>query len=116
MPSKNKKLIQNAVSVFITTLGISGAQANAADLPRGANVHELAGNCEIGTFPQTTKAGPYNSLCHVMKDSEKCLALIKGQFFYNGQEVEVTAVPEQKVQVAKYCLEVLNRELGLKDN
>jgi hypothetical protein len=74
--------------------------------PRGADVGSRAGSCGIGPFSQVTKAGPYNQLCEIMSDSEKCLALIKGHFNPDGSH-GVTRYADK----LRYCLETLENEL-----
>jgi hypothetical protein len=102
---------------IVASLGlISGfssiSVANGLDeVPRGRDIEPLAANCNIGLFPQVSKAGPYNALCNVMQDSEKCLALIKGAFHYNGETVKVFPIKDQ--DRGRYCLNVLKNELGL---
>lgn len=109
----NKELQIKLASV-LAALGMSVASgAMAAELPRGADIDPLAGNCGIAKFPQTSKAGPYNALCDVMQDNEKCLALIKGQYNFDGQKVTVEKFYQSEVPKARYCLDVLKRDLGL---
>ncbi len=105
------------ISPFLASaiaVGLSAAPTlNAAGTPRGMNVKPLASGCRIGSFPQTTKAGEYNALCEVMQDSEKCLALIKGHFRVNGENVTLDKVSEDDLARARYCLGVLHHDLGL---
>lgn len=105
--------IRKLATAVAVTAGVVVTPAIGNDLPRGADVGPLAANCPIAKFPQTSKAGPYNILCKVMKDSEKCLALIKRQFDYDGQTVKVEKVYQEDVQRARYCLNILKEELGL---
>ena len=97
-----------------TTLSLAtillGSQAFAEfEPPRGMNVEPLAGNCGIGPFGQTSKAGMYNHLCETMPEAEKCLALVKWSFwgFDQSGQVEKTHSPEK----LEYCLEAFRREL-----
>lgn len=94
----------------LSLAGSFSAQAAPQDPPRGADVGALAGNCGIGPFAQTAKAGYYNELCDEMQDAEKCLALIKGHFRSTG---ETDNVPAQQKEKAAYCLNVLKESLGL---
>lgn len=105
----NKKTnVQLAIAGLITAAGITQS-ALAFEVARGANVETLAANCNIGSFPQTGKAGEYNGLCHVMQDAEKCLALVKRGFSETGPgEVKVEPLHDKR---AAYCFEVLTREL-----
>ena len=113
--SQKDKSLEQKIAALIAAAGLTAAAGAGAatSVPRGENVGSLAGNCSIGTFPQTSKAGPYNSLCSVMKDSEKCLAFIKGHFYFNGQDVQVHEVSQKNEAKAEYCLDVLKQELGL---
>jgi hypothetical protein len=114
--AKKNKTLQQFLGAVVATAGL-GASPLSADFqaPRGADVEPLAGNCQIGTFSQTGKAGIYNELCDVMQDSEKCLALIKGHFHYNGQTVSVQKTSEGQKAKHEYCLDVLKADLGLND-
>jgi len=87
--------------------------AGAAGVPRGADVNELAANCGIGRFPQMSKAGGYNVLCDTMQDAEKCLALVKRHFIYDGKNVTVEPVGEHDQARAAYCMDVLKRDLHI---
>ncbi|MBY0370985.1 hypothetical protein K2X33_09880 [bacterium] len=95
-----------ASAIAVASL-FTAASAVANGPPRGADVDELAGNCNIGTFPQTSKAGSYNNLCDQMSDAEKCLGLLKQHFNYNGT-TRVTHEP----QILAYCLEELGDVLN----
>jgi len=101
-----KALLASAVAAvgFATCLN---ATAKVAGPPRGQDILPGAGNCSIGSFRQTTKAGQYNVLCDVMQDSEKCLAFIKGHFDRAGNS-HVSSEPDKLT----YCLEELERVLG----
>lgn len=117
MTHKNKTLEQ----VIASAIAVAGLAASPTVLagfepPRGADVDELAGNCNIGPFPQLSKAGPYNELCNIMEDSEKCLGFIKRQFHFNGETVTVSKFHEGEADKGRYCLEVLNRDLGVDGN
>jgi hypothetical protein len=109
---ENKKLSPLFATLAVAASLSSGASALAA-VGRGMNVEPLAANCQTGKFPQTSKAGQYNVLCNVMQDSEKCLALIKGQFSFDGTNVTVAPVDHDDQAKAQYCLDVLRTELGL---
>ncbi len=87
--------------------------AGAAGLPRGADVGTLAANCNIGPFPQMSKAGGYNVLCDTMQDAEKCLALVKRHFNFDGTNVTVEPVSDHEQARAAYCLDVLKRDLHI---
>lgn len=107
--------LKNTITSMVAVAGI-GAATNASaavQLPRGADVGYLAGNCPIGAFPQTSKAGQYNALCHIMQDSEKCLAFIKGHFSFNAGVVAVEPMSGEDTEKGRYCLDVLKRDLGL---
>lgn len=104
---------KNILATVATAAAISTG-AVAAEPPRGMDVRPTAAHCRVGTFPQTTKAGPYNVLCEVMEDSEKCLAFIKGRFAFDGQKVTVQPFHPDAQAKAQYCLDVLKRDLGLK--
>ena len=86
-----------------------GAQALADELPvkRGQEIESLAGNCGIGPFGQTSKAGYYNQYCTQLTDAEKCLALVK-QSFSNGTGETRPAYEPAKLG---YCLAVFRNEL-----
>jgi hypothetical protein len=113
--SQKEKSLEQKIAALVAAAGLTAAASASAatSVPRGENVGSLAGNCSIGAFPQTSKAGPYNVLCNVMKDSEKCLAFLKGHFHFNGQTVDVRPVNHQEEAKAEYCLDVLKQELGL---
>lgn len=98
------------VAIVAASLGTYGY---AAPMPRGADVGELAANCAIGPFPQMSKAGGYNVLCNTMQDAEKCLALVKRHFSFDGTDVTVEPVAEHEQARAAYCLDVLKRDLGI---
>ncbi len=106
---KNNR-INKILAAAVTSAGmLLPATSQALSVPRGAAVDELAGNCNIGPFGQTAKAGPYNELCNVMEDPEKCLALIKQHFRFNGETVSVNqSFAPEKVE---YCLSALEAVL-----
>ncbi len=87
------------------------ASAETLSPPRGANVDPLAANCNIGPFPQTSKAGKYNQLCDIMQDSEKCLALVKDKFREVNGNVAVYPVTNLGEPRMQYCLDVLRTAL-----
>ena len=100
------------VAAVVAAASLTAQAQNARpQLPRGMNVDPLAGNCNIGTFPQTSKAGPYNQLCHIMQDPEKCLGAIKRQFFVNGDTGKISPVYSGDAPRMAYCLDVLRQEL-----
>lgn len=87
MGTKNKLGINQIIGTAVVAAGLSAslvATAKVSGLSRGADVGELAGNCGIAKFPQTSKAGGYNAICDEMQDAEKCLALIKQHFNSDG--------------------------------
>jgi len=111
MKVKERKVNRGvAVGIAVAGLTLAAQGLSKSDLPRGPDIQPLAGSCNIGPFPQTSKAGQYNQLCNVMQDAEKCLAFLKRHFHHNG---EVEAVYESDVAKANYCLDVLKRDLGL---
>lgn len=110
MKQTKKRILAALATASALALSIS---ASAAGLPRGSEIDPLAANCDIGPFPQTSKAGSYNRICHQMEDAEKCLALLKGRFHYNGQTVRVFPLSNMQAPKGEYCLAVLERELGL---
>jgi hypothetical protein len=95
-----------AVSVGATAK-VAGHTGKVSGPPRGLDILPIAGQCNIGTFPQTTKVGRYNVLCNTMADSEKCLAFIKGHFDSTGASTE-TADADRLT----YCLDELGKVLG----
>ena len=110
-PNSFRRKLASLVATVGLTASVTGS-ATAA-VPRGADVQPLAANCNIGPFPQTSKAGQYNALCNIMQDSEKCLALIKGSIYFNGTEVTTHPLTGEGVEIGRYCLDVLKRDLGL---
>jgi hypothetical protein len=109
---KKNDSIHQLLTTLVAAAGIAStvtvtAKAPGAGVPRGADVEPLAGGCNIGSFPQTTKAGRYNVLCNTMQDAEKCLAFIKGHFEANG-DTNKTNAPDKM----QYCLEELGKVLG----
>lgn len=102
----------NSKHLLASVLMLCGiGQSTKANLgpPRGQFILPYASNCQMGPFPQTAKAGEYNQLCHIMQDSEKCLAFIKGHFRQDGETVIVnkTHSPEK----AAFCLSALKHDL-----
>ena len=101
-------------SLFIGSLIAASpiaAQANSlvtgkVAVPRGYEIQVQAGNCGIGPFPQTSKAGIYNDYCDILSDAEKCTAFIKGHLLRNGEAVK-TSEPKK----LQYCLDQLQEEL-----
>lgn len=86
-----------------------GAQAFADPMPvkRGQEIEALAGNCKIGPFEQTSKAGYYNQYCTQLTDAEKCLALVKQSFSGDTGETQPAYEPAK----LGYCLSVFRNEL-----
>lgn len=78
--------------------------------PRGPDVDALAGNCAIGPYRQTSKAGPYNPLCATMPDAEKCLAFIKQHMNDQGELSPVARFEDERGR-AEYCLATFRAEL-----
>lgn len=103
--NQTTKLLMTALTSLSVGASVASAQVNH-EMPRGRDIHPLAGNCTIGPFRQTSKAGGYNTLCEIMSDSEKCLALIKGHFNRDGSH-EATLQSEK----LRFCLETLESEL-----
>ncbi len=99
--NQTNKLLMAALS-----LGSVVASAQQETLPRGPDVGTLAANCQTGPFRRVSKAGPYNQLCSVMSDSEKCLAFIKDHFELDGSH-RTTFQPEK----LRFCLDTLEQEL-----
>lgn len=97
----------SAFAHSIGKTGKAGSDHGKVQVARGADVGALAGNCRIGPFEQTSKAGPYNELCEIMPDGEKCLAYIKQNIRPNGEIVEA-----RNLEKALYCLEVFETELS----
>ena len=100
----NTKILTLSVA---TILSGSAAMADEFSVPRGREIEALAGNCGIGPFGQTGKAGPYNGLCRTMSDAEKCLAVVKQSF--NSENGETR--PSYQSDKLSYCLDVFRREL-----
>ncbi len=90
-----------------------GATAGAQDttVPRGPDIGDLAANCGLGPFDQTTKAGIYNGLCEQLTDAEKCLALVKQSMSAEG----VLSRPQgnQPKEKVSYCLDVFEAAMIL---
>lgn len=99
-------------TLFLASAGFSVAGQAVADTPRGRDILPQAGNCAIGPFHQTSKAGQYNILCEEMSDAEKCLAFIKGQFDNEGGHLPFS---QHEVEKATYCMEALQKALLLGD-
>ena len=110
---QNKKKVN---ALLASAIGLASLSSTAnAEVPRGMDIDPLASNCRIAKFPQTSKAGAYNNLCDIMQDAEKCLALIKGQFIYNGSTVSVSKFYQNELPRAQYCLNRLKFDLGLSE-
>ncbi len=100
------KTLTTALS-FATFLGVAPAFAEEIDVPRGREIRALAGNCGIGPFGQSGKAGEYNIHCASLTDAEKCLAVIKQSFNqYNG-----ATRPSFEPEKAAHCIDLLRAEL-----
>lgn len=99
---------KSSLTLSLATIFL-GAQAYAdpTPLPRGEEILDMAGNCKIGPFEQTSKAGHYNSLCNELTDSEKCLALLKQSFYGSVGETRPAYEPEK----LSYCLDHFRNEL-----
>lgn len=99
---------QLTLSLSLATI-LVGSQALADEEmpPRGREIEALAGNCAIGPFGQTGKAGQYNPHCATLTDAEKCLALVKQSF--NSQNGETR--PSWQGDKAAHCIDVLRAEL-----
>lgn len=105
---KNNLGLANLLASAVAAFGITASVFASADpLPRGGDVAELAGNCGVKGFPQTTKAGGYNTLCAQMEEAEICLAFLKQHFDYQGK----TTTTHKPGKLA-YCLEELGDALG----
>ena len=112
---KKEQKIQLVMASAVAAAGLTLTLSAQADQgpPRGPDVDPIAGNCAMGPFPQTTKAGWYNSICEEMSDAEKCLAVIKGHFRHNGDLSDWSPHSQEKVQ---FCLDTLKSDLGLDDD
>ncbi|MDZ4660232.1 MAG: hypothetical protein SGJ18_01300 [Pseudomonadota bacterium] len=104
MRTKNKILV--SVATLLTASGLMAEEFP----PRGPDIDQLAGNCAIGPFEQTEKAGRYNPYCHLLTDSEKCLAYIKGHMSPEG--VVNKAGHQEKAQ---FCLDTFKKDLILEE-
>ena len=95
-------------SLSLVTI-FAGAKAYAEELPvnRGSEIDSLAGNCGIGPFGQTGKAGQYNRYCTQLTDAEKCLALVKQSFSPDSGETR----PSYQGEKTAYCLDLFRNEL-----
>lgn len=101
---KKQTLAIAAISFAAATASTQPAEGP----PRGRDISSQAGNCNIGPFGQTAKAGPYNGLCETMTDAEKCLALIKGNMTSDYQFHRVNG---DQIEIVGYCLEHLRSQL-----
>ncbi len=108
--NKSKGLTPLVLSV-VAAASLTASANTLSATPRGRDVSPQASGCNIGHFPQTTKAGEYNELCNVMQDPEKCLALVKRQFRFDGTNVIVTPVSNLNEPRMGYCLDVLRNAL-----
>jgi hypothetical protein len=117
MGTNNQTLINQILASLVAAASIASPAVahtskvgtpKAPAIGRGANVERLAGHCPVGSFPQTSKAGPYNALCNQMPDAEKCLAFIKQHF--NDTDGVVTETED--VDRMSYCLAELEAVLG----
>ena len=100
-------LLSAPASAFGQITGIPQKTGSGFEVPRGRNVLPEAGNCAIGPFNQTSKAGRYNGICESMPEAEKCLAFIKQHVSSNGEMRESS----EKAK-AQYCLDVFQQELA----
>ena len=100
----NTKILTLSVA---TILSSAPALADEQMPPRGEEIDSLAGNCGIGPFGQTGKAGQYNRHCASLTDSEKCLALVKQSFNPSNGETR----PTWQGDKMNYCLDLFRREL-----
>ena len=100
------RFINSMVSVATLLAAGQALASDEATPPRGIDIKPGASACAIGPFGQTRKAGEYNQLCAQLTDSEKCLALIKGQMSASG-----VLSPAERQDVANYCLENFRKEL-----
>ncbi|MES2768507.1 MAG: hypothetical protein V4596_05110 [Bdellovibrionota bacterium] len=105
---KKSQTILNVGVTMLTTLGAASVFAENLPVPRAHDIQPMAGNCAIGPFPQTDKAGPYNAHCAVLTDGEKCLAVIKQYMSSEGVLKKVSLGEEEKVA---YCLEHFKNEI-----
>ncbi len=110
--NRTNKTLGKLFTLFLASSGLAAAGTALADTPRGQDVRPQAGNCEVGPFHQTMKAGEYNILCQEMSDAEKCLAFIKGQFDTEGGHQPFSDIHVEK---AKYCMDALQKALLLGD-
>lgn len=101
-----------ASGLAAATLSMSSPLVAQNAPTRGENIDSVAGHCRIGQFPQTQKVGYYNSLCEIMQDGEKCYAFLKGHVQSSGA---IEPVNSEAIEKARYCLDVLRRDLGLED-
>lgn len=76
--------------------------------PMDHKIEPIAGNCGIGTIPQTSKAGEYNLYCNTMADGLKCLALIKQHLKSDGTIGQANGTQLEK---ATYCVDLLKADL-----
>ena len=110
---KLKQQRKRALPAVLALAGLSITSYGLAQqtVPRGPGIETTASHCRIGPFEQANKAGPYNELCEIMTDSEKCLALLKTHFKYDGG-TQPASLPYDKARLM-YCLATLSDDLGL---
>lgn len=103
--------MKKSVLTFGILMGVNAIAkvAPQREMPRGPEILGQASYCNIGPFPQVSKAGGYNELCTTMTDGEKCLALIKLQMNSVGV---VTPVDNDITERAAYCLSHFAEVLG----
>ena len=109
-------ITQNKVLTTFLSIAslISAGQAFADEemtVPRGPEIHGIASHCAIGDVPQTSKAGPYNKYCTVLKDAEKCLALIKSRMDRQGNIEELMKGDEDERRKSEICVETFRVQL-----
>lgn len=90
-----------------TFLASATSFAEALPVPRGSEINGIAGNCQIGPFEQSSKAGQYNQYCTQLTDAEKCLALVKQSFRASSGETR----PAYEQDKAAHCIDLLRAEL-----
>ena len=103
---KNKLVISSALFCLSGNLNAD----DRFDVPRGYAIEGLAGNCAVGPFPQTSKAGRYNVVCDTLTDAEKCLGFIKQHFI---SPVDGRTIKTHDNERLNFCLDTLKGELGL---
>ncbi len=92
----------------LTAIAIGVPAAAQFSPPRGPDVGAQASSCNIGPFPQVSKAGEYNVLCDTMPDAEKCLALVKRHMSEDGV---LRKAGEQDIEKVRYCLKTFENDL-----